>query len=794
MKYIKRFDELGLKDVGIVGGKNASLGQMIVDLAQQGIKVPMGFAITAAAYRYFLTYNNLIEPLKEIRKKIIVTNHQLLSAGAIQLRELIKQGNYPTDLQHEIEQAYKDLSAYYNQKECDVAVRSSATAEDLPGASFAGQQETYLHIRTITSVLDAIKKCFASLFTERAIVYRAEKGFDDFDVAISVGIQKMIRSDLACSGVAFSLDTESGFKDSVIINAAYGLGEAIVQGQVTPDEFVVFKKTLHNYYRPILKKNLGQKSIKLVYGKEGELIKEQVPVHLENSFSLTDDEILELARYVVLIEEHYSRLENRWVPMDIEWAKDGVDGQIYIIQARPETVHAQEQQANGFIRYNLSAQINNSSILVTGQSIGQKIASGKAKIVSNVDEIGKVESGDIIITQMTDPDWLPALKKAAGIITDKGGRTCHAAIVARELSIPAIVGTGNATQVIPNEELITIDCSQGMVGMVYYGSLPFNKEYVSLKSLPKLNTKLMINLADPDRAFSYSSLPVEGVGLARIEFIINTAIKIHPMALIAPERVTEKKVHHEIEQLTAAYPDKQDYFVDKLAQGVGMIAAAFYPKPIIVRFSDFKSNEYKNLIGGSFFEPEEENPMIGFRGASRYYHPEYEPAFRLECAAIKKVRDEMGLTNIKVMVPFVRTVSEAEKVIKLLEEQELLKDNGLAVIMMCEVPSNVILIDKFSQYFDGFSIGSNDLTQLTLGIDRDSALLSDVFDERDPAVMKMIELALQGAQKNDRSIGICGQAPSDYPEIAHWLLAKGIDSISLNPDTVIPFLQSFTEK
>ncbi|MFZ5954619.1 MAG: phosphoenolpyruvate synthase [Candidatus Dependentiae bacterium] len=793
MKYIKRFDELGLKDVGIVGGKNASLGQMIVDLAQQGIKVPMGFAITAAAYRYFLTYNNLIEPLKEIRKKIIVTDHQSLSTGATQLRELIKQGNYPIDLQHEIEQAYKDLSAYYKQKECDVAVRSSATAEDLPGASFAGQQETYLHIRTITSVLDAIKKCFASLFTERAIVYRAEKGFDDFDVAISVGIQKMIRSDLACSGVAFSLDTESGFKDAVIINAAYGLGEAIVQGHVTPDEFVVFKKTLHNHYRPILKKNLGQKSIKLVYGKEGELIKEQVPVDLENSFSLTDDEILELARYVVLIEEHYSRLENRWVPMDIEWAKDGVDNQIYIIQARPETVHAQEQQANGFIRYSLSAQIN-PSILVTGQSIGQKIASGKAKIVSNVDEIGKVESGDIIVTQMTDPDWLPALKKAAGIITDKGGRTCHAAIVARELGIPAIVGTGNATQVIPNEELITIDCSQGMVGMVYHGSLPFNKEHVSLKNLPKLNTKLMINLADPDRAFSYSSLPVEGVGLARIEFIINTAIKIHPMALIAPGRVTDKKVHHEIEQLTAAYPDKQDYFVDKLAQGVGMIAAAFYPKPVIVRFSDFKSNEYKNLIGGSFFEPEEENPMIGFRGASRYYHPEYEPAFKLECAAIKKAREEMGLTNIKVMVPFVRTVSEAEKVIKLLEEQELLKDNGLAVIMMCEVPSNVILIDKFSQYFDGFSIGSNDLTQLTLGIDRDSALLSDVFDERDSAVMKMIELALQGAQKNDRPIGICGQAPSDYPEIAHWLLAKGIDSISLNPDTVIPFLQSFTEK
>jgi pyruvate,water dikinase len=793
MKYIKRFNELGLKDIALVGGKNASLGQMITDLHEQGIKVPMGFAITAESYRYFLAYNNLLEPLKSIRSQIDLSNPDSLKKGALQLRAHIASGSLPTDLEQEIEQSYRELSELYHQQACDVAVRSSATAEDLPGASFAGQQETYLHIHGKEQLMTAIKNCFASLFTERAIVYRAEKGFDDFEVALSVGVQKMIRSDLACSGVAFSLDTESGFKDVVMINAAYGLGEAIVQGQVTPDEFVVFKTTLNHLYRPIIKKTIGLKERMLVYGKTGELVTQIVSPDRVHTFSLTDNEILQLAQHVVAIENHYSSLEKRWVPVDVEWAKDGNDGTLYILQARPETIHAQEQRGAGFVRYELT-ETESPAVVVTGQSIGQKIATGTARVVKSVDEIDTVKAGDIIVTTMTDPDWLPVLKKAAGIVTDQGGRTCHAAIVARELGIPAIVGAGQATKLVRDNQMITLDCSQGMVGTVYAGARAFKKEYVSLSNLPQLNTHVMINLADPDRAFSFAHLPVDGVGLARIEFIINTQIKIHPMALANPEAITDEALLGQIKQLTAGYASTQEYFVDKLAQGIGMIAAAFYPKPVIVRFSDFKSNEYKNLIGGSFFEPEEENPMIGFRGASRYYNPAYQPAFLLEVAAITKAREEMGLSNIQIMVPFVRTVAEAQKVIDILTHHGLTKEKGVHTIMMCEIPSNVILIDAFSTYFDGFSIGSNDLTQLTLGVDRDSGLLTGLFDERDPAVMRMIELAISGAQKNNCTIGICGQAPSDYPEIAHWLLAKGIDSISLNPDTVIPFLQSFTEK
>lgn len=793
MKYIKRFDELELKDIALVGGKNASLGQMIRDLSSQGIAVPMGFAITADAYFYFLAFNHLLDSLRSIRNSIRLTDQSSLQTGALQLRESIIAGAFPADLQSEIERAYDELSSYYNQKECDVAVRSSATAEDLPGASFAGQQETYLHITGKESLLRAVKKCFASLFTERALVYRAEKGFDDFQIRLSVGVQKMIRSDRACSGVAFSLDTESGFKDVVMINAAYGLGEAIVQGHVTPDEFVVFKTTLNKNYQPIIKKSVGQKNTQLVYGQDGELIYQSVAANLAHRFCLTDNEILELARSVITIENHYSLLEKRWVPVDVEWAKDGEDGKLYIIQARPETIHAQENLSAGFTRYTLTEE-KEPQALVTGQSIGQKIATGSVQVVTSLAQIGSVKAGDIIVTTMTDPDWLPALKKAAGIITDQGGRTCHAAIVARELGIPALVGTGNATHRLKSGQVVTIDCSQGMVGVVYNGALRFEKEYISLENLPHLNTHIMINLADPDRAFTYAQLPVDGVGLARMEFIINTQIKVHPMALLNPQAVIDQGVQEQIKKLTAAYNTPQDYFVDTLAQGIGMIAAAFYPKPVIVRFSDFKSNEYKNLIGGSFFEPEEENPMIGFRGAARYYHPAYQAAFMLEIAAIKKARECMGLTNIQIMVPFVRTIGEAQKVTDLLHAQGLTKQQGVTTIMMCEIPSNVLLIPSFSALFDGFSIGSNDLTQLTLGVDRDSALLTGLFDERDPAVMRMIELAIEGAHANNCTVGICGQAPSDYPEIAHWLLAKGIDSISLNPDTVIPFLQSFTEK
>lgn len=794
MNYIKRFDEISLKDIGLVGGKNASLGQMIADLTQKGISVPNGFAITAQAYWHFITYNNLLNTLRQIRSTINCADSESLHTGAQQLRSAITQGVYPNDLKDEIVTAYQHLSEHYKETDCDVAVRSSATAEDLPGASFAGQQETYLHIHSVDSLLESVKKCFASLFTERAIVYRKEKGFDDFAIGLSVGVQKMIRSDLAVSGVAFSLDTESGFKDAIIINASYGLGETIVQGKVTPDEFVVHKPTLALGYKPIIKKKLGLKKVRLCYGTLANVIEETVPEADQNRFCLTDEEIITLAQFVATIENHYSALEGHWVPMDIEWAKDGKDGNIYILQARPETVHAQDDLHKVYSQYVLDVKETPQAIVI-GQSIGQQIVTGTARVVKSLADIRAVQAGDIIVTEMTDPDWLPVLKKASGIITDKGGRTCHAAIVARELGIAALVGTTYATGTIQNGQSITLDCSQGMQGAVYDGLIPFKKIDTVLESLPAITSKIMINLADPDRAFSFASLPVDGVGLARLEFIINSAIKVHPMALLCPEKITDQAVKDAITSITHGYETNEDFFVDVLAQGIGMIAAASYPKPVIVRFSDFKSNEYGNLVGGSYFEPIEENPMIGFRGASRYYNPAYEPAFLLECAAIKKVRYTMGLTNVKIMVPFVRTVKEAQQVIELLAKQGLSSGkDGLEIIMMCELPSNVILIDQFSKYFDGFSIGSNDLTQLTLGIDRDSQLLLPLFDERDPAVMRMIELALVGAHEQGKYIGICGQAPSDYPEIAHWLLAKGIDSISLNPDTVIPFLQNITEK
>ena len=796
MKYIRWFRDLLLTDVPLVGGKNASLGQMISQLHAQGIRIPDGFAVTAAAYWYYLEHNHFIKTMQQTMNQLSdYTDIALLKKVGHEIRSLLVDGKMPADLAQEIIQAYHELSQEYKQTACDVAVRSSATAEDLPTASFAGQQETYLNVRGDEQLLVSCKKSMASLFTDRAIVYRIEQGFDHFDVALSVGVQKMIRSDLASSGVTFSLDTESGFKEVVLIESSWGLGEAIVKGLVIPDEFMVFKPTLAQNFKPIIKKQLGTKTVKIIYANS-DTKTVPVPRAEQEQFSLTDDEILELARITVIIEDHYSALKNKWSPMDIEWAKDGVDGKIYVIQARPETVHAIKKETilqqyvlkDGF-------QAHEKQLLLTGLSIGQQIVSGKVRIIEDVRDSGQVQEGDIIVTGMTDPDWVPVMKKAAGIVTDRGGRTCHAAIVSRELGITAIVGTHDATKKIEDKQVVTLDCSRGNVGFIYEGTIPFVVQDIKLAEVPAIPVALMVNIADPDSAFQVSFLPTAGVGLARLEFIITYSIKIHPLALIHPDRIKDKAVLQEIETYTAAYPNKIDFFVDRLAQGIGMIAAAFYPRPVIVRLSDFKSNEYRNLIGGIYFEPEEENPMLGFRGASRYCHERYKEAFALECAALKKVRDTMGLTNVRIMVPFVRTVKEAVGVLHEMKNNGLEQGvNGLQMVMMSEVPSNVLLVDEFSKLFDGFSIGSNDLTQLTLGVDRDSELLADIFDERDEAVKKIMKLAIEGAHRNGRYIGICGQAPSDYPEIAQFVISCGIDSISLNPDSVLPFLMRYAKK
>ncbi len=800
MKYIKKFEQLRQEDVPLVGGKNASLGQMIGQLIAKGLRIPDGFAITAPAYWYFLEHNNLVEPLKRTLGQLKDPyDLAMLNKVGSQARSLIESGTMPNDLAQEIVIAYKALSAAYKQKEADVAVRSSATAEDLPTASFAGQQETYLNVRGNEQLIESTKKCMASLFTDRAIVYRIEQGFEHFQVALSVGVQKMIRSDLASSGVSFSLDTESGHKDIIMINGSYGLGESIVKGLVNPDEFFVHKPTLEQGFSSIIKKMLGDKTVKIIYGEDNqEATKEvSVPDEDQKQFCLTDAEICEIARSTLLIEQHYSEINNRWMPMDVEWAKDGHDGKLYIIQARPETVHSARPYKNVITRYALIKDELDvaSRLMVTGQSIGSQITSGTARVIADVGQIGLVREGDIIVTQMTDPDWVPVMRKAAGIITDRGGRTCHAAIVSRELGIPAIVGAKGATNTITDKQEITLDCSQGMVGYIYAGAIPFEVKEIALETIPKPPVDVMVNISDPDSAFQISFLPVAGVGLARLEFIINNAIKIHPMALLQPERIEDSEVLRKIDALTVAYPNKQSFFIDQLAQGIGMIAAGFYPRPVIVRLSDFKSNEYRNLIGGQYFEPEEENPMLGFRGASRYYHEAYKKAFALECAALKQVRQTMGLVNVRVMIPFVRTVAEMQGVLKEMERNGLVRGrNNLEVVMMCEVPSNVILMDEFSALVDGFSIGSNDLTQLTLGVDRDSELLAPMFDERDPAVKKMLALAIDGAKRNKKSIGICGQAPSDYPEIAEFLIEQGIDSLSLNPDSVLPFLMRYAKK
>lgn len=788
MNFIKPFEEIRAHDIGLVGGKNASLGEMIQNLSGQNILIPSGFAITATAYTHHLQANNLIDPINTLLSQLDKSNLENLADIGHKIRTLIRSASLPDDLAHEIQQAYTMLEKKYGTL-CDVAVRSSATAEDLPQASFAGQQETYLNVRGQQDLLIKTVDAFASLFTNRAISYRIDHNFDHMSVALSVGVQKMVRSDLASSGVIFTLDTESGFKDVIYITASYGLGENIVQGSINPDEFYIHKKTLKQGFKPLLKKRLGTKQFKLLYNTDSvqATSNEDVPYLDRIRFSLSDEEALLLAHQAMIIEDYYSQLRGQWTPMDIEWAKDGIDNKLYIVQARPETIHSQQQHQTFLEEYTLNKEkASQAHQIITGKSVGRKIVSGTARVIESAQKMSGVKPGEILITDMTDPDWEPIMKIAGGIITNRGGRTCHAAIISRELGIPAIVGTIHATEKISSGDLITLDCSNGEVGVVYQGALDFEIKKIELTEVPKTPVDILVNVANPDEVFNIAKLPADGVGLARLEFIINNTIQVHPMALVDFEKVTDSQDREIIERITIEYQDKKQYFIDKLAQEAGTIAAAFYPKPVIIRMSDFKSNEYQQLLAGKYFEPIEENPMIGFRGASRYYHPNYQEAFALECAAMKKIRNEMGLDNAILMIPFVRTVEEGKRVIDVMKSHGLeQKNNNLQIYMMCEIPSNVLLIDQFSAIFDGFSIGSNDLTQMVLAVDRDSALVAPIFDERNQAVKIMLEMAIKGAQSADKKIGICGQAPSDYPELAEFLVKAGISSISLNPDTIL---------
>lgn len=782
-EWIKWFSDLSIEDVPIVGGKNASLGEMYRELNEEGVRVPNGFAVTAEAYRYFLKTAGLDEQIHEILADLDTSNIENLRRRGDRVRHKILAAEIPEDLAQVIIHAYDQLGVQLDNHR-DVAVRSSATAEDLPDASFAGQQETYLNVQGHHALLDACKRCFASLFTDRAISYRTDKGFDHFEVALSIGVQEMVRSDLASSGVMFSLDTETGFRDAVLITAAYGLGENVVQGAVNPDEYYVFKPTLHEGHKPILQKTVGSKEFKMVYDVGGGKAVKNIPVPEEARarFAINDEEILTLARWAVIIENHYTKKRGQPTPMDIEWAKDGFTGELFIVQARPETVQSRKS-GDTIEMFHLN---EHGRVLVTGRSVGDKIAAGPVRVIEDVHQIGEFQAGEILVTDKTDPDWEPIMKIAGAIVTNRGGRTCHAAIVSRELGVPAIVGCNGATDVLKTEQEVTVCCAEGDTGSVYQGKLDFELECVDLKSLSRPRTKVMLNVGNPEAAFALSFIPNDGVGLARMEFIINNYIQIHPLALLNYQDLTMRDDLMKITELTAGYENKADYFVDKLAQGVAMLAAAFYPKDVILRMSDFKSNEYANLLGGKRFEPTEENPMIGFRGASRYYDERYRAGFALECQAVRRVRLDMGLNNLKLMVPFCRTVEEGRKVLSEMASHGLRQGvNGLEVYVMCEIPANVILAEQFAEVFDGFSIGSNDLTQLVLGVDRDSEIVAHVFDERNDAVKNFIASVIKTAQAKGRKIGICGQAPSDYPDFAQFLVEQGIDSISLIPDTVI---------
>ncbi|MEI6945589.1 phosphoenolpyruvate synthase [Paraflavisolibacter sp. H34] len=794
--FIVPLNQVGLEDLMWVGGKNASLGEMIRHLSPLGIHIPGGFVITVSAYKRFLASNDLEPAIHKITGEIDFDQIDSLRKGGKKIRQLVRNTRFPRELAEQIIGEYLKLSEYYGIPDTDVAVRSSATAEDLPDASFAGQQETYLNVRGPGALIDAVRNCFASLFTDRALSYRQSLGFDPSQLGLSVCVQKMVRSDLAVSGVAFSLDTESGFKDVVVINASYGLGEIIVQGAVSPDEFIVFKPTLTAAYSPIIEKKLGNKDVMMIYGDDPDERVRTIPTekHLQGRFCIPDETILQLARWVVEIENYYTDKKGQWCPMDVEWALDGKSGQLFIVQARPETVHSQKQDRK-VVEYHINEAEKDRKLVAKGIAVGDKIASGKVNIIYSLDtrvaEGHSFREGDVLVTDMTDPDWEPLMKKASAIITNKGGRTCHAAIVAREMGVPAIVGCGNATDLLAQGQLITASCAEGDVGFIYSGAIDYTQLEIDLDALPAIQTPLLFNVGTPDRAFQYAQLPNQGVGLAREEFIINNYIQVHPLALLRHASLEDVELSSRIRSLMRGFDSEEDFFIRKLAYGVAKIAAAFYPKKVIVRFSDFKSNEYANLLGGHHFEPVEENPMIGWRGASRYYAPGYKEAFGLECRAIRQAREEMGLTNIVVMIPFCRTVEELLQVQQVMKEYGLERGkHGLELYLMAELPSNIILAEAFAQHIDGFSIGSNDLTQLTLGLDRDSSLVAHIYDERNPAVKGLIRMLIRAAREANVKVGICGQAPSDYPEFAQFLVEQNIDSISVTPDSLVKTIRA----